>query len=62
LNLTSQQELKAKNFLYIKTLKAMRSQITVPIMLIGLAAPQTFRVQAKEQKGSPYKSGEIVPT
>jgi hypothetical protein len=46
---------------YIKTLKAMRSQITVPIMLIGLAAPQTFRVQAKEQKGSPYKSGEIVP-
>ena len=46
---------------YIKTLKAMRSQITVPILLIGLDAPSTFKVQAKEQKNSPYKSGEIVP-
>jgi hypothetical protein len=29
--------------------------------LIGLAGPRKFKVQAKEQKGSPYKSGEIVP-
>jgi hypothetical protein len=46
---------------YLKTLKALRNQITVPIMLIGLAGPRKFKVQAKEQKGSPYKSGEIVP-
>jgi len=46
---------------YEKTLKAMRSTLTVPILLIGLAAPKTFRVQAREQKNSPYKSGEIVP-
>ena len=46
---------------YLKTLKAMRSQLTVPILLLGLAAPIKFKVQAREQKGSPYKSGEIVP-
>jgi hypothetical protein len=46
---------------YLKTLMAMRSQITVPILLVGLSAPKTFKVQAREQKGSPYKSGEIVP-
>ncbi len=46
---------------YLKTLKAMRSQITVPILLIGLGAPKTFKVQAREQNGSPYKSGEIIP-
>jgi hypothetical protein len=46
---------------YLKTLKAMRSQLTVPILLLGLAAPTNFKVQAREQKGSPYKSGEIVP-
>ena len=46
---------------YLKTLKAMRSQLTVPILLLGLAAPAKFKVQAREQKGSPYKSGEIIP-
>lgn len=46
---------------YLKTLKAMRSQITVPILLLGLAAPKTFKVQARAQKNSPYKKGEIVP-
>ena len=46
---------------YLKTLKAMRSLLTVPILLIGLDAPSTFKVQAREQKNSPYKSGEIVP-
>jgi len=47
---------------YEKTLKAMRNTLTVPILLIGLAAPKTFRVQARSQKNSPYKIGEIVPT
>ena len=47
---------------YKRTLKAMRSTLTVPIMLLGLGAPKKFRVQAREQKNSPYKSGEIVPT
>jgi hypothetical protein len=47
---------------YLKTLKAMRSLLTVPILLIGLDAPSTFKVQAREQKNSPYKSGEIVPS
>lgn len=46
---------------YLKTLKAMRSQLTAPILLIGLAAPRTFKVQVRELKNSPYKSGEIVP-
>lgn len=46
---------------YLKTLKAMRSQLTVPILLLGLAAPKSFRVQATAQKDSPYKIGEIVP-
>ena len=46
---------------YKKTLNAMRSQLTVPILLIGLAAPETFKVQAKSQKNSIYKSGEVVP-
>lgn len=46
---------------YLKTLKAMRSQLTAPILLIGLGAPTSFKVQAREQKNSPYKSGEIVP-
>jgi hypothetical protein len=45
---------------YEKTLKAMRNTLTVPILLIGLAAPKTFRVQARAQKDSPYKSGEII--
>ena len=45
---------------YTRTLKAMRSTLTVPIMLLGLGAPKNFRVQAREQKNSPYKSGEIV--
>jgi hypothetical protein len=46
---------------YAKTLRAMRNTITVPIMLLGLGAPKTFKVQAREQKNSPYKSGEIIP-
>ncbi len=46
---------------YSKTLRAMRNTITVPIMLLGLAAPKTFKVQPREQKNSPYKSGEIIP-
>jgi hypothetical protein len=46
---------------YEKTLKAMRNTLTVPILLIGLAAPKSFRVQAKSQKNSPYLTGEIVP-
>jgi hypothetical protein len=46
---------------YLKTIKAMRSQLSAPILLIGLDAPRTFKVQAREQKNSPYKSGEIVP-
>ena len=46
---------------YEKTLKAMRNTLTVPILLIGLAAPKTFRVQARSQKNSPYLTGEIVP-
>ena len=45
---------------YTKTLKAMRNTLTVPIMLLGLGAPKKFKVQAREQKNSPYKSGEIV--
>lgn len=45
---------------YEKTLKAMRNTLTVPILLLGLAGPKTFRVQAKPQKNSPYKSGEII--
>jgi len=39
----------------------IRNTITVPIMLLGLAAPKTFKVQPREQKNSPYKSGEIIP-
>ena len=46
---------------YKKTLNAMRSQLTTPIILIGLAAPETFKIQANNQKNSPYKSGEVVP-
>lgn len=46
---------------YEKTLKAMRNTLTVPIMLLGLGAPRTFKVQALEQQDSPYRTGEIVP-
>ena len=45
---------------YEKTLKAMRNTLTTPILLLGLAAPKSFKVQAKQQKDSPYKSGEII--
>lgn len=45
---------------YEKTLKAMRNTLTVPILLIGLGAPKSFKVHAKEQKNSPYKTGQIV--
>jgi hypothetical protein len=46
---------------YAKTLRAMRNVLTVPILLVGLAAPTTFKVQARPQKDSPYKSGQVVP-
>lgn len=44
---------------YVKTLKAMRSQLTTPIILMSLAAPKTFRIVGKREKIEGMKHGDI---
>lgn len=45
---------------YLKTLNAMRSQLTSPILLVPLEAPVTFHIQRKSKKQDSQPQGSII--
>lgn len=45
---------------YLKTLDAMRSQLTSPILLVPLAAPSSFYIQRKSKKKGADPEGTVM--